>query len=146
MSLVWRVGLPTVAALTVSSVKVDPSKYLSLWAFMYETAAPHSVRSALGTVARYGSAAYLYEGPAENVRPWLYRAGALCVANIPYTLATSDTCAKKRARYVATGALPAEDAEDSRRRIRMWKKQHLVRVSLGQVEDGRELRGLECRQ
>ena len=36
-----------------------------------------------------------------------------------------------RDRYVSTGAISAEDADDSWTRIQRWKKQHLVRVGLG---------------
>ncbi|KAL1731330.1 hypothetical protein EV714DRAFT_249083 [Schizophyllum commune] len=159
MSLVSRVGLPTATALAVGlsssgyfifsnlgmatygilpaieTVKVEPGKALSLWAFLYETAAPRFVTSALGSVVGFWTAAYLYTGPSTNVRPYLYGAGALCVANIPYTLATMMANIKvlrgMRDRYVSTGAISAEDADDSWKRIQRWKKQHLVRVGLG---------------
>ena len=36
----------------------------------------------------------------------------------------------RRDRYVSTGAISAEHAEDSWKRIQRWKKQHLVRIGL----------------
>ncbi|KAL1745746.1 hypothetical protein HDZ31DRAFT_35702 [Schizophyllum fasciatum] len=120
MSLVSRLGLSTSTALAVG---LSSSGYF-LFANMGMTT--YGVLPAIETIkVDPGKAvalwAFLYETAATRYEHSLLTLSLM--SNIQHLRGTRD-------RYVSTGAIAAEEAEDSWRRMQKWKKQHLVRVGL----------------